>query len=200
MKRTPADITLHEFIRCLFYQEYKVLIDDEKDVNDALLSEIWQGIYEQYCILSGSVQHVKIMKCLNEIIRLQKILLYGKNAIAVLSYKYSDNDIKILHDIGFDYDFSHTDRKAYDHDLENCAKKLKGFELQLQVQEKRRLELFDLDENGNPKGKKEEQTEETFMESVAIVGKSNGYHISIRQTTLSEWAGMVKLHNKMNQK
>jgi hypothetical protein len=200
MKRTPSDITLHEFIRCLFYQEYKVLIDDEAGVTDEILSEIWQSIYEQYCLLSGSHDYAKILKCLNEIIRLQKILLHGRAAVTVLSYKYSQPDIEVLKQIGFNYEFSATDRKSYDKDVVNCSNRLKGFEVQLQIQDKKRLELFGLDENGQPKGKKQEQTEADFLKSVAIVGKSNGYHIQLRNTMLDEWAGMVKLHNEMNQK
>ena len=200
MKQTPSDITLHDFIRCLFHHEYKVLIDTEKDVTEAVLSEVWQSIYEQYCILSGSVDHIKIMRCLNEIIRLMKIINHATAAVTVLSYKYSENDIKILHDIGFNYSFSKDDRNSYNKDLENVSKKLKSFQIQLQVEDKKRLELFGLDENGNQKDKKEDQTEADFMKSIAIVGKSNGFHIPIKQTLLSEWCGMVKLHNEMNKK
>jgi hypothetical protein len=200
MKQTPSDITLHDFIRCLFHHEYKVLIDTEKDVTEAVLSEVWQSIYEQYCIISGSLDHVKIMKCLNEIIRLQKILLHGNASIFVLCYEYSEPDIEVLKKIGFNYEFSKTDYERFKKDVENCAKKLKGFDLQLQVQQKKRLELFGFDENGNQKNNKQQQTEGDFIKSVAIVGKSNGYHISLKNTMLDEWAGMVKLHNEMNKK
>lgn len=199
MKTTCSETSLHDFIRCYFHGEYKVLSDGEECKESDLL-DLWQHIYEEYCMLSGSHDYAKILKCLNEIIRLQKILLHGRAAVTVLSYKYSDNDIEILKRIGFNYEFSKIDRKSYDKDVMNCANKLKGFELQLQIQVKKQQELFGLDENGQPKGKQKEQTESDFLRSVAVVGKSNGYHISLNQTTLSEWAGMVKLHNEMNQK
>lgn len=199
MKTTCAQTSLHDFIRCFFHQEYKVLSEGEK-CTDEQLNEAWQAIYEEYCIISGSLDHVKIMKCLNEIIRLQKILYYGSAAVFVLCYEYSEPDIEVLKKIGFNYEFSKTDHESFIKDVEKCAKKLKGFDLQLQVQQKKRLELFGFDENGNQKNNKQQQTEGDFLKSVAIVGKSNGYHISLKNTMLDEWAGMVKLHNEMNKK
>jgi hypothetical protein len=199
MKNTCSQTSLHDFIRCLFHQDYSVLSEGKECKSDELMNA-WQQIYEEYCLISGSPEYTKILKCLNEIIRLQKILLHGRAAVTVLSYKYSQPDIEVLKQIGFNYEFSATDRKSYDKDVINCANRLKGFEVQLQIQDKKRLELFGLDENGQPKGKKQEQTEADFLKSVAIVGKSNGYHIQLRNTMLDEWAGMVKLHNEMNQK
>lgn len=199
MKKTCSETSLHDFVRCYFHKEYKVLSGGDK-CSEKELFESWQQIYEEYCLLSGSHDYAKILKCLNEIIRLQKILLHGRAAVTVLSYKYSQNDIDVLKQIGFNYEFSKDDRKSYDKYVINCANRLKGFEVQLQIQVKKQAELFNLDENGQPKQQQKEQTEADFLKSVAIVGKSNGYHISLKQTSLSEWAGMVKLHNEMNQK
>lgn len=199
MKNTCSQTSLHDFIRCLFHQDYSVL-SEGKECKPYELMNAWQQIYEEYCLICGSVEYIKILKCLNEIIRLQKILLHGGAAVAVLSYKYSKPDIEVLKKIGFNYEFSNTDRKSYDKDVLICANKLKSFDIQLQIQLKKRLELFGLDENGNQKNNKQQQTESDFLKSVAIVGKSNGYHIQLRNTMLDEWAGMVKLHNEMNKK
>jgi len=199
MITTCSQTSLHAFMRCLFHQEYKVLSEDKNDKEQDLINA-FQQIYEEYCSISGSPEYSKILKCLNEIIRLQKILLHGRAAVTVLSFKYSLPDIEVLKQIGFNYEFSNTDRKSYDKDIQNCAQKLKSFEVQLQIEDKKRLELYGLDENGKPKGKQKEQNEGDFLKSVAIVGKSNGYHIQLKNTMLDEWAGMVKLHNEMNKK
>jgi len=199
MKTTCSQTSLHDFIRCLFHQDYSVLSEGKECKPDELMNA-WQQIYEEYCLISGSPEYAKILKCLNEINRLLSILLFGGRAIQILSCKYSPENITILKRIGFNYDFSNVDRKSYDRDIENCSKKMKGFEVQLQIQQKKKLELFGLDENGEIKNKKQQQTENDFLKSVAIVRKSIGTPISLRETMLDEWAGMVALHNEMNTK
>jgi hypothetical protein len=199
MKNTCSKTSLHDFIRCLFHQDYSVLSEGKECKPDELMNA-WQQIYEEYCLISGSPEYAKILKCLNEINRLLSILLFGGRAIQILSCKYSPENIAILKRIGFNYDFSNVDRKSYDRDIENCSKKMKGFEVQLQIQQKKKLELFGLDENGEIKNKKQQQTEKDFLKSVAVVRKSIGTPISLRETMLDEWAGMVALHNEMNTK
>jgi len=209
MKENCSEVTLYDFIRCMFHQDYTVLSDEKKlhtDKELIQLSERWGIIYEEFCQICENPQYSNLLDSLNEIIRLQEIIYRSGAAMAVISLyhdffmikelikqDYPENDVNYLKSIGFNVNFDKNDIESYEKDFKNVEGKLKGFELQLQMEQKK---VQDKQKNTENKG----QTEAEFMEGVAVVGKSQGYNISIKQTSLLEWSGMVKLHNKMASK
>lgn len=76
-------------------------------------------------------------------------------------------------------------------DIKSAKSQLKGYEVTLQIVEKQMSEI-----KTKPKTK---QTEGQFLEGIAILSQNHG-RIPLKETTLMEYAGMIRFNNKQAKK
>ena len=192
MKNTCSNTTIYEFLECKFRSNYDILA--EKDSEKPVSKEVFELIYEQFISLSGSKEYSNLLNELNELIRLNNLVLSTRAALAVLTYKFDKEQIEILKKNGFNAQYDVSDVDSYIKDLNAAWSLLKGVEIKIQIQIKRIEELQKKNKNAP------EQTESDFMEGLTNVSKFMGFRIGIKETTLAEYAGYIKLNNSQAQK
>ena len=181
MKKTCSDITIYDFIQGLFHDNYSCFDGGKEEFND---------IVEEFSAISGSATYKNLLEVLNEIIRLNDIVIHSRAALVVLQFKYSQEQIDVLKKYGFNYKFDVSNMDEYVGNLESCAKKLKGIDVQLQLAVAEVKKIQD--------SQQKKQSEADFMNGVVMVSKFMGFRIPIKECTMSEYAGYINLNNKQN--
>jgi hypothetical protein len=198
MKRNCADLTVYDFIRCSFHKDFSVLFskksmfEPENEAQKQAIDTIWQGIIEEWAQLTENPSYKELLELMNEVIRLQDIVLKTDVALTVLNYKYHEESIEILKGLGYPVEFPKDDKQKYLKDAETCMNRLKGVKIQLEMAVKAITELQKGSENG--------QTENEFMDGVAYLGKFLGTPINIKNTSMYEYASYIRMNNKAAQK
>ena len=181
-------ITLDRFIRCLLHNDFSVL-RRSGNPSQRELSQAWEHLYMEYCDLSGDNQQRRILMISREVGLLESKLLMIQSAVMVLSIRYSQKMVDLLHQIGYNYTIDPSDPVRYMETLERILKKSKIITVSL---EQKRYEYEQL--TNEIKG--EPLTEQYFEELMVELSRFLGDFIRTRDVTVTEFIAIRKRFDK----
>lgn len=178
-----SDLSIKNFMRCLFHADYSVLALSGKPSPDELQSK-WNDIFEQYAMLTGNTQYTRLMDAMRENIRLTGKLIAVHAGLCILSVRYDREAANNIKKIGYNLKLNPEDKTGYEADLMRLVANCKTLKAKISIQNN---EIEKMQEESS---KVKPQTEGDFMQGLVIIGKYMGFHINIDAVSIAEYAVM----------
>ena len=95
IKTSLMDVTIREFMRCLFKSEYEILTISGTPPRKALC-DTWDNLYEDYAKAIGNQQYQRLMRAMREYIRLTGKLMSAEAGLTILQMRRDEEAIDVF--------------------------------------------------------------------------------------------------------
>jgi hypothetical protein len=182
------DVTIREFMRCLFKSEYEILtISGTPPMK--VLCDAWDNLYEDYAKAIGNQQYQRLMRAMREYIRLTGKLMSAEAGLTILQMRRDEEAIDGIHALGYNLEFSAKDRKAYDRDMHVLMSHCKTIRAKISVQ------ADEIEKIKNENANEKQATEQDFISGIAVISKHMGFRIDITTCSMGEYAEYQRQYN-----
>ena len=179
-------IMMDKFIECLIYHKYHCLIVRGKP-SEKELTEAWEGIWDEYCILSNQNNYKTVVMHLQSIALFERKILLIEMCLIILSRQYNETVIEILRKkLGFNYKFDINNPEEYIRDLQTVQRRKKNIEFSLSLEQTNYKNLVN-------KNKNNDITKKDFDTIFVSLNKhmKYGFKITPMNTSVSEYCAMI---------
>lgn len=132
--RRCEEVTMEQFMACMCENDLSVLVVEGVPTPEEL-AEAWAALFYEYCDVVGASEakyHAKITLHI-ELLRSQVNM--GTGWLKMLQYRHSDNIVKALQNIGFEYDFDPADDVQLAGDIARAYAEIRSLSLDLKAKE-----------------------------------------------------------------
>ena len=185
LKTHCTQVTLDVFIKCLVHNDYSGLIIRGRHTQQQL-AQAWEYLYMEYCDLSGSISNKRILSLAREIGMMEARLLTIRTAVLVLSVRYSQRMVDLLHKYGYRFSLDPNTGKQYLDELETIIKKSKTIVITIEQKRHEYEEMMKQHEG-------ERVTEQYFDELLVELSRFMSFRLIASDITLTEF---VAMHNR----
>jgi len=175
-------ISLSIFIQCLIHSNFAGLVS-HGNPPQRQRAQAWDLLYMEYCDLSGSVGHKKILSLGREVGMLESKLLTIRTCVLVLSIRYSQKMVDLLHKNGYHYDLDPQSGQKYIDELQMIVRKSKAISISI---EQKRYEY-------NQEMKKyegEKWTEQYFDDLLVELSRFMSFRLHPNDITVTEFVAI----------
>lgn len=189
MMKTCIDISIWQYILA-YYQNDLSCFDGEIQAKQQNLA----AIVEEFSTLTDNPSYYRILGYVNDMNSIMGKLLQTEVSVTVLGLKYSLEHVNILKGLGYDVDFDPNDRIGWKKDIEKINRVVKNYKVQLELLTSK-IEQIKKDNKGGGV-----DDEKTFMQSVINCGRNLEMKISIKETSMYEYAALVRSARNITKK
>jgi hypothetical protein len=182
------DLSIRGFMRCLFHNDYSVLIIKGK-ASEEMLRERWDRLYEDYAVATDNTNYTRLMTSMREYIRITGKLISAEAGLTILQCRYDAEAADGIRQLGYNLQFNPKDRKAYDRDLHALLTNCKTLRAKVSIQ------AGEIEKIKNEAGKNKQATEQDFLTGITIVSKHMGYRIDPATCSIGEYAEYQRQYN-----
>lgn len=184
---TCAELPLPKLIRILVDGDLSHLIISGKPGSQEL-SKTWAVIRLEYISILD-LPNVRYTVELGAEICVLETKLYLTDRILITLYIIHDDRLTaMLRGLGFDFPFDPMDRIAYYKSLQAVDEQKGAWALELEQKQAEMREIESKDADGAP------ITDDYFDDILAILSKSQGYHLKAQDLTASSFAVLLRRH------
>lgn len=186
---TCAELPLPKLIRILVDGDLSHLIISGKPSGQEL-SKTWAAIRLEYISILDLPNVRYTVELGAEIAILETKLYLTDKILTTLYIIYDDRLTAMLRGLGFDFPFDPADRIAYYKSLQAVDEQKGGWEIELEQKRAEMREIEKVDGEGR------EITDEYFDDILAVLSKSQGYHLKASDLSASQFAAMLRRHRR----
>src|SRR5574343_1820882 len=133
--RHCSELPLYIFIDCLVNKNLAKLIRSGEATARELLAA-WDGIFYEYCDISGSTDYRVYFLLSKEIGFLKSKILAIQVSLDCLRLRPSEKAVNVLRGFGYSYPFDYTNPESYQADIARVESKAKTHQVTLRIKEK----------------------------------------------------------------
>lgn len=183
-----CQVSLATFIQCLIHSDFAGLVA-HGNPPERQRAQAWDLLYMEYCDLFGSVVDKKILSIGREVGILESKLLTIRTCVLVLSIRFSQKMVDLLHKNGYHYDLDPDSGQQYIDNLNMIVKKSKAISISI---EQKRYEY----EQMMKKYEGEKVTEQYFDDLLAELTRFAGTLLHAKDLSVTEFVAIRNSHER----